>query len=241
MTISNDNILFSTTVLGHVFKDNSIDMYRTGSMGWFDGIPGIEVSEEIGLITNHSERAQNLLIEQFKNSPNLKKLLEIYVDELQEIEDALAEIMESRNLETTIGAQLDIVGERVGENRTSSDDDEYRALIYFRVFLNSSNGEPETLIAALRVLGKAAIVRYYEIPSATVYMVFTSTEVPPSNLLSQIECIASAGVKIILGLVITTGNLFGFGDEGGILAPTTTAGFNEEGYQGGGHFVETLD
>jgi len=243
MAISQDNILFRTTVLGHVFPDDEIDIFVTSSMGWFDGIPGVDVDaeDEFGTINNHVQRAQNLLIEHFEDSTNLNRLLAIYTEELQEIEYVLRDILNSRNLEIAAGAQLDIIGERVGESRNYSDDEEYRAAIYFRIFLNKSNGEPETLIEALTVLGSALSIRYYEPSPATVYLVFTAAEMPPSNLLSRMELIAAAGVKIILGLAITEDNLFGFGDEGGVSAPITTEGFNEEGYTQGGHFIETLN
>ena len=48
----------------------------------------------INLITNHIEQAKDRLREQYKNSPNVLALIQAWVGEIQELEQALFDLSE---------------------------------------------------------------------------------------------------------------------------------------------------
>lgn len=230
------NILSKTTTKGMLIDVNSpIDPYITFSLGWFSGIP-----LQDDTITDHSARAKNLLIEQFKNSENLKKLVGCYVDQIQDIEFTISDIISSRNINTATGNSLDILGERVGESRNFRSDADYRVAIKFKIFLNVSNGEPETVISALKSFTNATYVHYSEPYPATVLLTYQSDTLPPTDLQSKIEQIAPAGVQILIAYTSNLNSVFAFDGEGGFPALPNTAGFNELTEDVGGQFMELL-
>jgi hypothetical protein len=80
---------------------------------------------------------------------NFEKLLATYIQQIQELEQALFQLIDDRTLETSLGAQLDGLGSVVGEARLGRDDDAYRIAIKGRITLNLSNGTPEDIISVI--------------------------------------------------------------------------------------------
>lgn len=68
-------------------------------------------------ITTHDAEAQAYFIEQFKNSQNLRDLISIYMVFVQELEDVFQDIITQRMIDGAEGAQLDGIGEIVGQSR----------------------------------------------------------------------------------------------------------------------------
>ena len=86
----------------------------------------------------------NRLLFQFSESPKLKALLEVALNQLRQAESAFEEIRELKS--------LDVLGKIVGQERGGMNDDDYALWIKARVLLNRSRGTPEDLIEILRVL-----------------------------------------------------------------------------------------
>lgn len=128
---------------------------------------------------------------------NIAKLVRIFVDQLQEAEDVTKDVATLRQFDYAVGQQLDNIGEIVGEERLGRDDAEYKDAIVFRIFINASNGEPETLITALRTLTQALDIRYRELHPAKVHMAFDAT-VLPGNLGTIMQGLCPAGVDLEL-------------------------------------------
>lgn len=228
--------LFKTTPKGMVKESGApFDPVMIFSLGWFEGVP-----LQSDTITDHVSRAKALLIEQFEESENVRALLGTYVKQIQDIEYVTSDVISSRNLSIAFGNGLDIIGERVGESRQFRNDNDYRAAIYFRIFLNSSSGEPETVIEALKVIANANVIHYSEPYPATILLIYQSNFLPPSNLVHQIEQIAPTGIKILLAYTSSLDAIFGFTGEGGFPAFSNVAGFGEINNSGGGKFVELL-
>ena len=200
---------------------------------------GVYVEEEPTY--NYIDIAKNLLIEQYKNKPNINYILEAIISPFQELGIVLEEIIESRNLDTANGYSLDMIGDRVGVERGTMSDNEFRLEIKFQIILNRSNGEPETLIYALKFLANATIVHYSEPHPATVFLMYQSLELPPSGLLSRMQKIAPAGVKVIIGYANNLDKILSFGAEGGFSPHANTAGFSDSAsFNDGGQFLELL-
>lgn len=109
--------------------------------------PGpLGVSASAGFIADHCERGKARLLVQFKNKPRLAAVLCAFLDQVQDIENALWQLWAQRVLQNAIGVQLDQLGARVGEPRQDRIDDVYRFFIGVRVLVNRSSGLPEQLI-----------------------------------------------------------------------------------------------
>jgi hypothetical protein len=171
---------------------------------------------------------------------NFQNYIKIMIDRLQELEDEMQKWKNVRNIQSVTGVILDIVGEIVGEPRNGRPDDEYRIAIKFRILLNKSNGEPETVIQALRIFTEASSIKYTEVHPAKVNLYFVSSIAPPSNLRELLEQIAPSGVKIGLGW-INEGPYFAVDGEGGYPPAPNTAGWGEDTFAtGGGKIVEEI-
>lgn len=78
---------------------------------------------------------------QYLDKPRLEALLGIYLDQIQDLEDAAWQLATERFVDTAVGAQLDVLGEIVGQERLGLSDDNYRALVRARIRANKSDGK----------------------------------------------------------------------------------------------------
>jgi len=144
-------------------------------------------------LDDHVERAKGLLTGQFDRSENVEKLLDVLVTPLQELEDVARDIVEKTSIDTGEGVQLDLIGEWVGEPRQGRSDEDYRRYLRFRIFVNTSDGEPETVITVLRFLTGASRIEYWENYPAALQL-FTNGSAPTPELLVILQGVAPAGV-----------------------------------------------
>lgn len=107
--------------------------------------------ELIAQFDGHEDRVSRF-IEQFKNKPDLEALARIYLRQLQDVEDALFEIILERNLDDSVGVQLTVIADIVGQPRTTADDARFRLAIRARIAINLSDGTGEDLIKVLKLL-----------------------------------------------------------------------------------------
>jgi len=74
-------------------------------------------------MTNRVEQAQELLIEQYKDSPNLVATIDAFSVQLQDVEETNQKLLYERSLDTAIGEQLDVIGRIVVLDRPLNDPD----------------------------------------------------------------------------------------------------------------------
>lgn len=72
---------------------------------------------------NLIERAEARMLSQFYNSKVLKLLLDVYVSEIQELSDAIFDLIKKRSLNYAQGEQLNAIGRIVGRDRRQFDYD----------------------------------------------------------------------------------------------------------------------
>lgn len=144
---------------------------------------------------NFCDRAKDRLIHQFKTKPNLEKYLCVFADEFTELQSTLISLKNLRKLSAASNAQLDGLGDIVGVERLGRTDTQYRAAIYVQIILNRSNGEPETLLAAVKSLTDSTEAHLTEIFPAEVHILFNGLNIP-SDLINSLERSAPAGVLI---------------------------------------------
>lgn len=105
----------------------------------------------------HAAEALALLLEQFQGKTNIEGLLKSVVWRVQELEDATWQVLLATDLDLAADAQLDGIGDIVGEARRGRSDVDYRAAIRVRIAINVSDGTaPEILTILEAFLGVAA-------------------------------------------------------------------------------------
>jgi len=149
-------------------------------------------------ITTHKEDAISRFIEQYKNSENLKRVIEISCKQKQDIEDALWSLFGRLDIEKMTGILLDKIGVIVGQERLGFNDSIYRILLYTRIAINMSGGTPENIISIFQILTQAGETDFRELYPAAVQI--TSDTEPETGLLEYIkkaiETALPAGVKL---------------------------------------------
>ena len=203
------------------------DINLVSTFGWIGG----GVPDSI-IIPDHVARALSLLIEEFKRSSRLNAMVKVMVEQAQEIEYVGSDLLSSRSLFTAGGAQLDGIGEIVGEERQGRNDTDYRTAILFRIYINVSNAEPETLITAVKFVTRASRIRYWELQPATVQM-FTSGSYIPDDMVTFMESVVAGGVNIEYIACSFNALPFSFSLDDGSPNPEG-GGWNELGYAPGG-------
>lgn len=125
----------------------------------------------LGKQFSHKTEAVALLPGQFENSTDLQALVGAIVGEthgVQELENVLWDLYTLRWLPFATGAQLDGLGDILGEPRPSADDEEYRDALYLKVLINVSQGEPERLIEVMQRVSHATNVHVFDKGTALV-------------------------------------------------------------------------
>lgn len=67
---------------------------------------------------DYLEEARGRVTEQFKNKIVFDRYLQLMVQSNIEIEEVFRQLMQERSIDTAVGAQLDIIGDIVGQDRT---------------------------------------------------------------------------------------------------------------------------
>lgn len=66
---------------------------------------------------DHLQIARDRVTQQFKDKGVIDKLLQLLIDEQEELEDLFKALLQQRSIDEAVGAQLDIIGEIVGQPR----------------------------------------------------------------------------------------------------------------------------
>jgi len=74
-------------------------------------------------MTDRTAQAKGLLIQQYKESPNLNGLIEAHTVQLDEIDVTTEDLLTKRSLDTAEGANLDVIGRIVVLDRPFTDPD----------------------------------------------------------------------------------------------------------------------
>lgn len=97
--------------------------------------------------TDHVERGLSKLTEQFKGKPVIEAELRAGLQLVQELEDAIWEVVDARPTSAAFGAGLDMQGAIVGRGRSGFGDAIFFRLIQAQILANRSSGEADTLLA----------------------------------------------------------------------------------------------
>lgn len=134
---------------------------------------------EITKNLQHAAEGLGLFIDRYKNKPRLASLNNIFLKQVQDLEDALFELITERTIDAAVGVQLDILGDIVGQpDRVGLSDDDYRTIIRARIKVNRSDGKAEQLIEILVLIATALSV----LPLSIEF-----TDYPPAGFILQLN------------------------------------------------------
>lgn len=150
---------------------------------------------DIGKQFSHATVALGLLPGQFELSTKLRSIVSAVADQCQAIEDALWELYSMRWRWIAEGAQLDGLGDIVGEPRTTDDDDIYRGLIEVKILTNTSVCEPERIIRCVNIGMDSSECHIIEKDYATI-VIYAHLLTRNGPIAARMSDIAAGGVKV---------------------------------------------
>lgn len=152
---------------------------------------------------------------------NIAKLLGAFLRQVQDLEDAYQQLLLERSLDTSVGAQLDVIGRKVGQKRNGYADEAYRRLLRARISTNRSSGLPEQLIhiALLVVNDPTLAYLFFNVGGATARLVLDDGAVGfDVALLAMIflRIAVAGGVRLVLEFttIAPAATFCWFGDVG---------------------------
>lgn len=142
---------------------------------------------------------------------NLGKIIQIFSQQLQDIEQTNIRIKDWRLVDNARGVALDLLGENVKQPRGIATDEVYRVLVKSKIARNLSTGDINTIIrvlslaldaepSAIRIQEKwndplepePAAIKVIEVPLAKI----NESGIAPEQIVRIIQKTAAAGVKV---------------------------------------------
>ena len=102
--------------------------------------------------TEHVETALTRILYQFKDKPKFEAFITAFVQQFQDIEDAIGQLLTDRQVDTATGENLNILGRIVGQAREGRSDADYRIWIKARIQINKSSGLTEEIYNVLKLI-----------------------------------------------------------------------------------------
>ena len=147
---------------------------------------------------DHVTRGLTKLIARYRK-PRYQALATCYLARIQEIEDAIWEIIDGRNLADAVGKQLDILGTIVGRGRNDLSDDLYRLTIRTQIRINRSQGLSRDLTDVLNLsVSEDTPKAYYESAIATAHVIIGPGTYDIPTLRLNLGTTKALGVKLYL-------------------------------------------
>jgi hypothetical protein len=166
-------------------------------------------------ITDHVSAAQARLIQQYKESPNLKGLIaDVSATQIQELENAFWGLLSRLDINTMVGLQLDNIGTIVGQARNGQSDAVYRLFIQAKIGVNVSESEATRIIDVWKLITQSSLVHMFEAFPAEVDL-YSDVALDPALApiaFALIQDVVGAGIRV--GFAGIIGNVDDFGFEG---------------------------
>ena len=154
------------------------------------------------------------LVEQFKEKPVIDALVSAIGEQLNDVQRFYEDLRDRRGLQTSMGQQLDGVGDIVVLSRLEAgalacinesvyvlDDESYRRYLIFKVWKNTNNCTYHDVIKALRMFWPKPLY-YREDPAEPATMAFETDMLSPEDdvpklLNAPLIKAAGVGIKVI--------------------------------------------
>lgn len=139
-------------------------------------------------------RSLSRLIFDLQGKVNVEKLLNIFSDQEQEIEDVAIELSNQKNIDIAVGDWLDFIGKILGITRDGFSDKIYRELLKAGIGASNSNGTPNNILRVLGNFTNSDQTRIIEYPFANFFIIVGGEENLTGRLHTLAQDIKPAGV-----------------------------------------------
>lgn len=130
---------------------------------------------------DHVTKGLRRLLTQFRGQPNFEAILTSYLNQIDELECMFIDLMIKRYLDNAEGAQLDGIGDIVGELRAGRNDTDYRAAIRGRIRANRGKARVEDILFVFGLLLPTFTFKLTEGPSPASLVVQIVEPLGPSD------------------------------------------------------------
>jgi len=156
---------------------------------------------------------QNLLKFQFQDKPRIKDAIEVFCNDSQDLENVFFDLLSKRGIDTSMGFQLDVLGEIVDILRNGLSDEDYRIKIKAKIAQNISNGDPESIIYIFKLLTNVSSLELLERSYASygIHSNYSNINNDIDTIWNIVEASSLAGVQCI-EMVKTSINTFRLGN-----------------------------
>lgn len=148
---------------------------------------------------------------------NVEKLVESYVPELQQLNDAALSFLIDLFLNDAVGIQLDGLGTIIGAERVGLNDNQYRARLQAQIRINTSSGTAEDIITAMALpLGITTGLELTEhFPAGLVVLYGAALNNATAGVIAEVMYQAKAGGVHAIFEYHATEPIFAFDGDGG--------------------------
>lgn len=137
-------------------------------------------------------------LEQYKGKPRINALAQVYLEEIQELEDAIWSVFVGRWLANAEGVQLDTLGKIVGQLRNGQSDAVYKIYIGVKIKVNRSNGTAPNLLEIAHLILDPLRFAYTEEANATTVFKVSDPLPDRSVLLDLLTKAKAGGVRVLV-------------------------------------------
>ncbi len=147
---------------------------------------------------DHLTLAESRPTDTLQTAENFQKLIKVFIEEAQVLEQELLKIANAKDLDTVVGIWLDYIGKIVGESRGGKEDEPYRQALKLKIAINLSDGTPDVMSEILEVYTKSDRVRLAEGIMAWGQFIVDGDHNMTSDAYSLLQDIKPATTNILL-------------------------------------------
>lgn len=189
-------------------------------------------------------QAQTALMFQFRDKPKFQGLQKAFGDQYQEIELMLIDVYVLTQLDNAFGAQLDGLGDLVGEPRLGRNDTDYRAAIRGRIRRNKQISIVNDILFTIGLVFDTDYI-FIALPEAAFVLYMPLAYVAAGNpslvqIDTELQKIRGAGIRAHLQYAdVDSTNVFTFAD-GDVPQSDANLGFADDGQTTGGYWSDLV-
>jgi hypothetical protein len=185
----------------------------------------------------HTAEGLGLLISALRGKPVMGALLTTWLDQVQEVEDALW-ILYGLGIDDSSDHALDQIGVVLGHPRPDSLSDAlYRRVLHAVVIALRSSGTGPDLLAAMRaLLGSYAFTMIEAYPATVLFEPTAAPDLAALTMLGVLRRVRSGGVGLQL-VDVPSGDTFGFSADAEVSSTDSARGFSTTAGLVGGRLV----
>ena len=145
---------------------------------------------------DHAATAAEVLLWQYWPADRVNAVLEVFMDDLQSIEDLQFQVLSETGIFTAIGTQLDTIGDIVLQDRQGLLDPAYRVFLLGRIYVNRADGQLPQYSEILVITGHEETIHIDEHWPAALRVSATSV-VYPAVVENLIRDMKGGGIALL--------------------------------------------